>query len=277
MRNKVVKAVALLCATAVCAAAFVGCSRAPSSSSASSGDSAKPLSGKNYKIALNATFAPFESMSVNSQGQTEYVGFDVDLLKAMAKDLGFRYTIDNMDFNGLVGALQSGRDDFVISGISPTEERKKTVDFTDSYFTCKTAIIEKKGGKITDAAGLKGKKIAASFGTDYESFAKTAGAVVSSMDSSTLVMQELLSGRVDGAILDASQAAVQIKQNSGLEYHVLSSADLNSSVSDTFAIACPKGSSLVATFNTELKMLQDNGTIKKLITKWMGSEYLKSN
>ena len=277
MKNKFIKAIALIGATAVCTAAFAGCSRVSTASTAASDNSSKPLSGKSYKIALNATFAPFESLSVDSKGNTEYVGFDIDLLKAMAKDLGFSYTIDNMDFNGLVGALQSSRDDFVISGISPTAERKKTVDFTDSYFTCKTAVIEKKGGKITDVAGLKGKKIAASFGTDYETFAKSAGAVVSSMDSSTLVMQELLSGRVEGAILDASQAAVQVKQNSGLEYHVLSSAELNGGVSDTFAIACPKGSPLVTTFNTELKKLQDNGTVSKLITKWMGSEYLKSN
>lgn len=277
MRNKFVKAIALLCTAAIGVAAFTGCSRSASPSSSEAATASQPLAGKSYKIALNATFAPFESLSVDSQGKTEYVGFDIDVVKAMAKDLGFTYTIDNMDFNGLVGALQSGRDDFVISGISPTEERKKTVDFTDSYFTCKTAVIEKKGGKITDAAGLKGRKIAASFGTEYETFAKSAGATVSSMDSSTLVMQELLSGRVDGAILDASQAAVQVKQNTGLEYHVLPASELGSSVSDTFAIACPKGSPLVATFNTELKKLQDNGTINKLITKWMGAEYLKSN
>lgn len=284
MKSKIMKMFALFCSISICVLVFAGCgssasvsssdSSSDSSSASSSNTSAKVLSGKKYKIALNATFAPFESVSVDSSGKTGYVGFDIDVINAMAKDLGFTYTVDNMDFNGLVGALQSGRDDFVISGISPTEERKKSVDFTEPYFTCKTAIIERKGGKLVSTSDLKGKKIAASFGTEYETLAKESGAVVSSMNSSTLVMQELLNDRVDGAILDASQASVEVKQYSNLEYHVIPSKQLGDSVSNEFAIACPKDSPLVGTFNKELKKLNNDGTIKKLIIKWMGKAYL---
>ena len=105
------KALLFCCAVLLAAGMLAGC--------ASAAD--KPLAGKHFKLAMNATFAPFESVSIKSDGKSEIVGFDVDLLNAMAADLGFTYEIKDMEFKGLIGELHSGRADFVISGLSPTE------------------------------------------------------------------------------------------------------------------------------------------------------------
>jgi len=276
------KITALLCAASLISCVFAGCSGSSTASSAAGSATtasvaaadSKPLSGKHYKLAVNATFAPFEVSTVDTSGNTVIQGFDVDLVEAMSKDLGFTYEFNDMEFKGLIGALQSGRADFVISGLSPTEERKKTVDFTDNYFTVKTALIEKKGGTLKTMVDIKGKKVSAVFGTDYEREAKAAGAVVTALDSSPLVMQELLNGRVDASLMDASQAALKAKENPSLEYHVIPAAEINNGVADVFAIACPKGSPLVATLNAELKKLNENGTVKTITEKWMGKEFL---
>lgn len=276
MKKKNARILTLVCAAALCVTAFAGCTKVTGNSSSSADSGAKPLSGKTLKVATSATFPPFESVTVDAKGATQIEGFDMDVLKAMSKDLGFTYTIDNMDFSGLIGALQSGHDDLVISGISATDERKKSVDFTDSYFTSKTALIEKKGGTVTDTKTMKGKKIAASFGTQYETLAKASGADVTSLDSGTLVIQEVLNGRVDAGITDAAKATVLVKQYPTLDYHVIPSAELGSTVTNAFSIACPKNSTLVSAFNTEIQKLKENGTINKLTLKWMGADYLKT-
>ncbi|WP_461240590.1 transporter substrate-binding domain-containing protein [Paucilactobacillus sp. N302-9] len=244
-----------------------------SKKTSTSSDSSKPLSGKTYTVAINATFAPFESTKINKNtGKTEYVGFDMDLLKQMSKDLGFKYKIKNMEFKGLVGALQSGRADMVISGISPTAERKKSVDFTDAYFTAKTAALYKKKTAFKTNDSLKGVKVAAVFGTEYDDLAKADGAKTTSLDSSPAALQELNNGNVKAVIMDASQAALKSKENSKLGYSILSTEN---KVSSQFAIALPKNSKNTKQFNKELKKLQDNGTIKKLTVKWMGKEFVQ--
>ena len=258
------KALLFCCAVLLAAGMLAGC--------ASAAD--KPLAGKHFKLAMNATFAPFESVSIKSDGKSEIVGFDVDLLNAMAADLGFTYEIKDMEFKGLIGELHSGRADFVISGLSPTEERKKTVDFSIDYFFVKTAIIEKKGAGLKTVADLKGKKVAAVFGTEYNNLAKASGAEVTALDSSPLVMQELMNGRVQAAIMDASQAALKCKENPTLEFFVIPKKDLLSGVSGSFAMAFQKGSPLVPVFDREIEKLRADGTMKKLMVKWIGEEFL---
>lgn len=249
-----------------------GCGSKASSSNKT--DSSKPLSGKTYTVAINATFPPFESTKINKNtGKTEYVGFDMDLLKQMSKDLGFKYKIKNMDFKGLVGAVQSNRADIIISGISPTAQRKKSVSFSNPYFQAKTAALYKKSDPYKTNASLKGVKVSTVFGTEYDNLAKAVGAKVTSLDSSPAAIQELTNNSAKAVILDASQAAVKAKQNKKLSYSILDAED---KVSSDFAMAFPKGSKLTKTFNKEIKALKKDGTIKKLTVKWMGKQFLKN-
>lgn len=249
-----------------------GCGNKDKSSSTSS--SSKPLAGKTYTVAINATFPPFESTKINkNNGKTEYVGFDMDLLKQMSKDLGFKYKIKNMEFKGLVGALKSKRADFVISGISPTAERKKSVDFSKTYFQAKTAALYKKSSPYKTNASLKNVKVSAVFGTEYDDLANAVSGKVTSLDSSPAAIQELTNGNVKAVILDASQAAVKDKENHKLSYSILDTED---KVSSDFAIALPKDSKLTKSLNKEITKLQKDGTIKKLTVKWMGKQFVNN-
>lgn len=237
----------------------------------------KPLAGEHLNLAVNATFPPFESVVLNEEtGESEIVGLDIDIANALADRLGFTFEVTDMEFNGLVGALQSGRADFVLSGISPTEERKESVDFTEDYFYPKTSIMCKKGENIASLDELKGKTVSASFGTTYEALAKTVeGTTVTSLNSTPLVIQELVNERVDAAIIDASQAAEFLKAQPTLEYHVLSEKEVPPD--DSYAIACPKGSDLVGYFNTALAEMKESGEMDELVAKWMGDGFTESS
>lgn len=236
----------------------------------------KPLLGKHLIMAVNATFPPFESIELKENGKEEIVGFDMDIAKLLSEKLGFTYDINNMEFNGLVGALQSKRADFILSGISPTEERKKSIDFTIDYFHPKTAIICLKNKNLYSLKKLEGKMIATTFGTNYANIAeRVKNGKVTLLNSSPLVMQELLNERVDAAIIDASQASEFMKKYNNLEFHVLPESEVKST--DSYAIGCQKGSELVEIFNKALTELEESGEIEKLVVKWMGKEFTKVN
>lgn len=104
----------------------------------------KIFEGKHFVMATSANFPPLESLVLDENGQNKVVGFDVDLAEALSKELGFTFEIMNTQFSSLIGGLQGKRVDFVISGMSATEERKQSIDFTNGYFFPKIAIISLK-------------------------------------------------------------------------------------------------------------------------------------
>lgn len=220
-----------------------------------------------WVMAINATFPPFESID---EGTDNYVGIDIDIANHIAEKLGKTLEIKDMQFSALVPTMQSGRADIIISGISPTEERKKVLDFTDSYYYPMNAIICAKGSNYTALDQLEGKTIGVSMGTSYAEIAKSVkDANVSELDSTPLVVQDILSGRCDAGIFDATQAAVFVQENEGLECHIIES---NISMEDTFAIALPQGSEYVEQINEILAEMQEDGTMHEILIKYMGEE-----
>lgn len=220
-----------------------------------------------WVMAINATFPPFESID---EGTDNYVGIDIDIANHIAEKLGKTLEIKDMQFSALVPTMQSGRADIIISGISPTEERKKVLDFTDSYYYPMNAIICAKGSNYTALDQLEGKTIGVSMGTSYAEIAKSVkDANVSELDSTPLVVQDILSGRCDAGIFDATQAAVFVQENEGLECHII---DSNISMEDTFAIALPQGSEYVEQINEILAEMQEDGTMHEILIKYMGEE-----
>jgi len=177
---------------------------------------------------------------------------------------------------GLLGELNSGRVDFVVSGMSPTEERKKTVDFSIPYYYCQTAVLQTKDAGVYDVATMKGKPIAAAFGTEYHKFAAAAGADIHALDTDAICLQELLAGRVVGLMLDAASASARQKKypDAQLVFHVIPQKDLDAmrsaAVSDCFACVFPKGSELEALFSGALKELMAEGFMRKNYEKWIG-------
>lgn len=280
---KIKKAVALVLTMIMLSALIAGCTQPaetaksdnaaakPAAADNPAGDAKKPLEGKHLRYAVNATFPPFESVQLVN-GKPNYIGMDIELVDYLSKQLGFTYEISDMAFAGLIGAIQSNRADFVCSGISPTAERLKNVDFSISYYYPGIAVVSKKGSALTSLEELKGKKIVVGFGTTYEEWAKKniEGAEVHAIDGTPAVIQELKNSRGDAGILDANQAAEFVKQNPDLQFNVL---DYDRSRENSFAIAFPKNSELTELFNTELNKMLENAEMDKLVVKWCGAEF----
>ncbi len=218
-------------------------------------------------VAINSTFPPFESVK---EGTSNYTGIDIDIANYIGKKINKKVEFTDMKFASLVPTLQSGRADVIISAISPTEERKQVVDFSDPYYFPMKAIICKKGENLDTLAKLKGKSAGASMGTTFVKDLKNEGGIeVVEMDSTPLVIQDIKNGRLAGGLFDSAQAAVFVKENPDLELHVLK---LPVVMDDTFAIALPKGSKDVEKVNSILKEMKNNGEMHKILVKHLGEE-----
>ncbi|MBO1306444.1 amino acid ABC transporter substrate-binding protein [Enterococcus sp. 669A] len=248
-----------------------------STQEASSNDSSKPLAGQTLKVAMSPNFVPFESAELNDEGETEIVGFDVDLMDQLADDMGFKYEIIETEFKGLIGELQSGRADLIISGMTATEERAESVDFSDPYFYTRTGVIFPKDREIKSVEDMKGKKIAVSFGTNFEKQAESMGAEVTPFDSGAAVLQDLYNGRVDGAMMDATKAAIEAEKNPDYSYIIFSDEELGITGDNTFNIAFAKDSDLTSEFNTYINQYREDGTMDEIASRWMGEKFIEEN
>lgn len=233
----------------------------------------KPLDGVHLKMAINAEYAPFES--VNEDG--EIVGFDVELNELLAEKLGYTYEIDDMDFTGLVPAIQSGRDDYCISALSTNEEREKVVDFTEGYYTPVTVILVPKGSEITSVADLSGKKVGVQLGSEFEAYANSLeGAEVISYESVTGAVKLIGTSELDCIITDSSGAFGYIGTSGDtLEYRVIKTSETEGYF-HPYCIVFPKDSEYVEIFNNALDELVADGTMEELQAKWFGEDYTSS-
>ena len=220
-----------------------------------------------WVLAINATFPPFESIS---EGTEDYVGIDIDMANYIAEKLGVELEINDMQFSALVPTLQSGRADLIISGISPTGDRLEILDFSDSYYYPMNAIICAEGAAYDTLDTLKDKTIGVSMGTSYaEIAASVEGATVAELDSTPLVIQDILNERCDAGIFDATQAAVFVQENEGLEMHIIESEITRE---DSFAIALPKDSEYVDDINEILAEMMEDGTFHDILVKYIGED-----
>lgn len=224
---------------------------------------------KTLIMATSADYKPYEFHDLSS-GQDEIVGFDIDIAKHIGKELGFEVQIVDMNFDGLIPALQSKRADFVMAGMSPTPERQKNVDFSVIYYDAKNSIVAKKESKLTKPEQLAGKKVAVQTGSIQEEAAKELAKTIQGLEIVSLnktgeIIEEVKTGRVDAAILEDTVAKGYIDANPGLQFTTMPEAEKNGS-----AVAFPKGSPYVEDFNKVLKQMQENGEMDKLIKKWFG-------
>jgi ABC-type amino acid transport substrate-binding protein len=180
-----------------------------------------------------------------------------------------------MPFASLIGSLQAKQADFVISGMSYTDERAKSIDFSNKYATAKVGVLTMANSGIASVADLKGKKVACSAGTNYESIIKKIeGTELVTFDGQAAITQELLMGRVKASITGGTAVKKVASENKELSYFIIDSKELALGNLDTYNIAFPKGSELVPVFNKEISKLNEDGTLKKLITKWLGEDYV---
>ena len=167
---------------------------ATSSGSGASGE-------KVLKVGSSIDFAPFE---FQDEGQAEYQGFDMDLIRAIGKEMGYEVEISNIGFDGLIPALQAKNVDVLISGVTINDERKQNVDFSDPYYESGlTMVVREDEQNIKTFADLKGKKIAVQIGTTSAKEAKKIeGAEVKELNTPADCFMELKNGGVDAVVND---------------------------------------------------------------------------
>lgn len=223
---------------------------------------------KTLTLATSADYPPYEFVDSTS-GNQEIIGFDVDIARYITENLGYTLQVDNVDFNGLIPALQAKRADFVMAGMTPTEERKQNVDFSQLYYEAKNTIISKQGSGLTTPESLAGQTVGVQLGSTQEQRAKEIqGANVKPLNRVNEIIQELKAGRIQAAIVEDTIAKGYSASNTDLEFSEIPNIPGKSGS----AIAFPKGSALLGEFDPVITEMKQNGTIDDLIVKWFGDE-----
>ncbi|KAF0818474.1 MULTISPECIES: transporter substrate-binding domain-containing protein [unclassified Cytobacillus] len=221
-------------------------------------------------MGTSADYPPFEY--VDSAKGEEIIGFDVDLAKAIGEKLGYEIQVKDMDFNGLIPALETSQVDFVLAGMTPTDERKENVDFSDVYYTASHMIVSKKDSGIESLEDLNGKTLGvqlASIQADKaEEISETVDMTVENRNRIPELVQEIMAGRFDAAMIEDTVAKGYFEKNKDLAGFTIEEDETEAGS----AIAFPKGSELTEKFNAELLKMKENGELEKLIVKWFDNK-----
>ncbi len=215
----------------------------------------------------SADYPPYEFRDT-ATGSNEIIGFDVDIAKNIAEELGFKLEIKDTDFNGLIPALQAKRADFVMAGMTPTAERQKSVDFSDIYYEARNTIVAQKGSNLTKPEDLAGKQLGVQLGSIQEKEAgkiaeKVQGVTLKPLNKTSEIIQEIKANRIDAAIIEDTIAKGFVASNPDLEFNTIPNAEEAGS-----AIAFPKGSDQVDDFNRVLQQMKESGELEGLVKKW---------
>lgn len=218
------------------------------------------------KVATSADYAPFEFHTM-VDGKDKIVGSDIDLAKAIAKELGVKAEVSDMNFNTVLASLKEGKADLAISAISATDERKQQFDFTDNYYNPpQVVIINKKNKEIyRNANDLKDKNVGAQKGSIQEELVKTQlkGAKLVTIDKVPNMIVEVNQGSLAATVVEKTIAESYIAQNPDL---MIADISLEPAPDEAFAIALPKESSeLQKELNQIIKKLNDEGKIEEFI------------
>ncbi len=261
-RNWLVGLVGLLLAIAL-----VACG-ASNEDGASNGDTKE--SKETLVMGTSADYPPFEY--IDSSKGDDIIGFDVDIANYIADELGYTIEIKDMDFSGLITALSSERVDFVLAGMTPTEERKENVDFSEIYYTANHMIVSSASNKITAPEELEGKKVGVQLGSIQEDKANEikdggVGMEIITLNRIPELIQELKSGRYDAIVIEDTVANGYLKSNDDLSGENLPNTEEAGS-----AVAFPKDSELTEEFNNVIKEMKENGKMDELIEKWFAQD-----
>lgn len=214
----------------------------------------------------NAEFPPFEY--VGDDGEPD--GFDVALIKAIGEKLGLEVQIENMTFDSLISSIGS-KIDVAIAGMTVTDERKETVDFSDSYYDAVQYVLVAKDSEIATADDLKNKKIGVQLGTTGDFLAEEIeGAEVSTYDKAVDGVNDLVNGRLDAVIIDKNPAEVFAGKFAD-NIKAIDGADFDFEV-EQYAISMKKGNTgLQEAINNALAEMKEDGTFDALVEQYINS------
>lgn len=242
-------------------------SEAASSEAASETETAELSTVEPGKLIMstNAAFPPYE-MTTDSG---EFEGIDIETAQAIADKLGLELQIDDMDFDAALLAVQQGKADMVMAGVTVTDERQNVMDFTDSYATGIQSIIVKEDSDIASVDDLAGKKIGTQRGTTGYLYCSDdfGDENVVAYDNGLTAVQMLNNGQVDCVVIDNAPAKEFIAANPGLK--LLDTAY----VEESYAIGVGKGNTeLKDAINTALEELKTDGTLQAIVDKYITAE-----
>ena len=246
----------LMMAIMACSLVLTGCG----------GEEKKADEAKVLRVGTEPAFAPFE---FPKEGSKELTGFDIELVQALGKQLGYKVQIEGMGFDALIPALQAGNIDAAIAGMTITDERKKVVTFTDSYYTSGLMIMVRKDSTVKSIDDLKGKTIACQIGTTGENKSRTVeGAKVKAFNTQDEAALELKNGGCDAVIGDAPVIEYYMTK-AGKDFAMTVGEKMEA---EPYGIAVKKDSKLAGELNKALAELKKNGEYDKLYTKWFGEK-----
>ncbi len=242
-------------------------SEAASSEAASETETAELSTVEPGKLIMstNAAFPPYE-MTTDSG---EFEGIDIETAQAIADKLGLELQIDDMDFDAALLAVQQGKADMVMAGVTVTDERQNVMDFTDSYATGIQSIIVKEDSDIASVDDLAGKKIGTQRGTTGYLYCSDdfGDENVVAYDNGLTAVQMLNNGQVDCVVIDNAPAKEFVAANPGLK--LLDTAY----VEESYAIGVGKGNTeLKDAINTALEELKADGTLQAIVDKYITAE-----
>ena len=227
-------------------------------------DAATETEGKEVLVmATNAEFPPYEFY----EGQ-EIVGIDAEIAAAIAEKLGYELKIEDMAFDSIIAAVSSGKADFGLAGMTVTEERLESINFSDTYAHATQVVIVPEGSAITGVADLEGKKVGVQLGTTGDIYAgDIADATIERYNKGFEAVQALTQGKIDAVIIDNEPAKVFVAENEGLV--LLDEAFTE----EDYAMAIAKeNTELLEKVNAALAELKEDGTLQAIVDKYIAAE-----
>ena len=256
-------AVACVMSLAACGSSSTETTAAETTAADADAATTEAASGETLKMVTEATFPPYEYYD----GDT-IVGIDVEIAQAIADELGMTLEIQDIAFDSIITSVQSGKADIGLAGMTVTEDRKESVDFSNTYAHATQAVIVKEDSTITTVDDLKGKTVAVQTGTTGDIYASDIEDVdLKEFTKATDAVLAVVNGQADAMIIDSAPASSYVAANEGLAILDESFAD------EEYAIAVKKGNTeLLDKINAALEKLESSGELQKIVDKYIATE-----
>lgn len=223
-----------------------------------------PQQSNKIIVGVSADCPPYEYFK-----DGEIVGFDIVLMETLAQKIGKQAEFRDMNFDSLIGALQTSRIDAAISSINPSEERRKAVDMTEPYYSGSVSMVCLKAADITGVDDLKNQTIGLQSGSVYEAYANNELKYnIDNIQIKTLpkipdLIQDLKSGRIVCILMGTTESKRIAQEQSDLKSIYISGSETD------VVIALPKNSPLTAELNQVLAEMKTDGSLGQLIQTWL--------
>ena len=248
--------------TAAAAADTTAAAKEESTAAESTAAESKEAAGGKLVMATNAEFPPYEFHDGD-----KIVGIDAEIAQAIADELGMELEIEDIAFDSIIPEIVSGKADMALAGMTVTEDRKASVDFSDTYATASQMIIVKEDSEIAGPDDLKGVTVGVQLGTTgdiYVSDLEADGTTVERYNKGFEAVQALSQGKIDAVVIDGEPAKTFVSETEGLK--ILDEAF----TVEEYAIAVKKGNTeLLDKVNGALETLKDNGTLDEIVAKYI--------